>query len=472
MSILAIAVTYLRGRAVASALTVLGIALGVSLVVASALVTRGIRDGFVEGTTDWSLVVGAKGSATQLVMSVVFRQDVATPNILMRTVGYLQQDPRVEVAVPVALGDAYQGFRYVATTTTYFAPFPWRRKTFSVAEGTLFPDDPPDQPTYGAVLGSETARRTGLRVGDRFHEGEEMAEFPLTVVGILRPTRSADDRAIFFSLASFWGMNEIARTMQVKPVTAALVRARRMSDLPSLHRGLNVSRETQAAFPSAVLLTIFNLLSVVEEVLVVILAIVAVVVLLYVLVSMYGATHERKREIATMRALGARRATILQIVLVESAALALVGGVAGLVGGHAVAWLGASLLATRGVLVPDPLAFGVLDPLVLASVVLLGTLAGLLPAVLAHRTAVAENLAPLSEPRRGGPSPGRFSITRLRALRPRTEVSAPARAGPAGGGGVAPGARGRRRSDAEADVRPARGLAPGELRRDPGDPRV
>src|SRR2546427_6712090 len=70
-----------------------------------------------------------------------------------------------------------------------------------------------------------------------------MAEYPLTVIGILRPTRSADDRAIFFSLASFWGMNEVARKMQVKPLTAVLLRARRMSDLPSLNRELNRSEE-------------------------------------------------------------------------------------------------------------------------------------------------------------------------------------------------------------------------------------
>ena len=396
MTTLTVAVKYLRGRAVASALTALSVALGVSLIIASVLLARGIKDGFVEGTTDYSLVIGAKGSPAQLVLSVVFRMDVATPNILVRTLRYLERDPRVEVAVPVALGDAYQGFRYVATSPAYFAPFPWRRKTFSLSEGRFFDDEAPDRPTYGALLGSEAAHRSGLRVGDRFYEGEEMAEYPLTVIGILRPTRSADDRAIFFSLASFWGMNEVARKMHVKPLTAVLLRARRMSDLPSLNRELNVSTETQAVFPSAVLLTILNLLGVVEEALAAILAIVAVVVLLYVFVSMYGATLERQREIATMRALGARRATIMRIVLMESSTLAVIGGIAGVVGGHGVAGFGASVLAARGVLVRNPFAFGTLEPIVLVSVVLLGALAGLVPALLAYRTEVAENLAPLS----------------------------------------------------------------------------
>src|SRR5262249_42148508 len=151
--------------------------------------------------------------------------------------------------------------RYVATTPAYFASFPWRRKTFAIDTGRFFRDDAPDQPSYEAVLGADAARRTGLRLGDRFYEGEELAEFPLTVVGILRSTHSADDRAIFFSLPSYWGMNEVARKMQIKPLTAVLIRAKRMSDLPALHREYNVSAETQAVFPSAVLLEIFNVMS-------------------------------------------------------------------------------------------------------------------------------------------------------------------------------------------------------------------
>ncbi len=355
MTILTVALKYLRGRLVASTLTAVSIALGVSLVVASVLLARGIKEGFIAGATDYNLVVGAKGSPTQLVLGVVFRMDLATPNIEYTTYRDLQQDPRVEVAVPIGVGDAYQGFRYVATNSAYFTAFPWRRRTFILAAGRLFADDPPNTPTY----------------------------------------HSADDRAIFFSLPSYWGMNEIARGMAVKPLTAVLIRPKRMSDLPSLHRELNVSPETQAVLPSGVLLTIFNMMAVAEDVLKMILAIVGVIVLLYVFVSMYGATMERRREIATMRALGARRTTVLGIILAESAALATAGGVGGIVGGHAVAYFAGSLLGPSG-LVTKPFLVDVLEPAVLAGVICLGTVAGLLPAVLAYRTEVAENLAPLS----------------------------------------------------------------------------
>jgi putative ABC transport system permease protein len=395
MTILTVALKYLQSRLVASTLTAVSIALGVSLMVASVLLARGIKEGFIAGASDYNLVVGAKGSPTQLVLGVVFRMDLATPNIEYTTYRDLQQDPRVETAVPIGVGDAYRGFRYVATNSAYFAAFPWRRKTFALAAGKFLAEDPPSDPTYEALLGAEAARSTRLQIGDRFYEGEEMAEYPLTVVGILRPNHSADDRAIFLSLATYWGMNEVARGMTVKPLTAVLVRPKRMSDLPSLHRELNVAAETQAVLPSGVLLTIFNMMAVAEDVLKMILAIVGVIVLLYVFVSMYSATMERRREIATMRALGARRATVLGIVLVESAALATIGAVGGIVGGHAVAFLAGSLLGPSG-LVTKPFVFNLFEPAVVAGVIVLGTLAGLVPAMLAYRTEVAENLAPLS----------------------------------------------------------------------------
>ena len=179
MSLWTIAWKYLCGRLLASALTAVSVALGVSLILATFLLTRGIRAGFIAGTTDYSLIVGAKSSPTQLVLGTIFRLDVATPNIPYTVYEQLHDDARVERAVPVALGDAYQGFRYVGTTTDYFAAAPWRRKTFSVAAGRFWSDDPPGQPSYEAVLGAEVAQRTGLQIGDAFYEGEEMAEHPL-----------------------------------------------------------------------------------------------------------------------------------------------------------------------------------------------------------------------------------------------------------------------------------------------------
>src|SRR4030095_13039027 len=164
--VLTIAWRYLQGRRVASALTVLSIALGVSLVMATTLPTGCIRGCFVEGTTDYGLLVGAKGSPTQLVLNIVFRMDTPTPNISMTTYQELKEDALVEVAVPVATGDAFQGFRYVATDATYFAAFPWRRRAFALPGRRCFREAAPERPAYEALLGADAARGTGLKPGD------------------------------------------------------------------------------------------------------------------------------------------------------------------------------------------------------------------------------------------------------------------------------------------------------------------
>ena len=185
--------------------------------------------------------------------------------------------------------------------------------------------------------------------------------------------------------------------LAIKPLTAVLVRPKRMSDLPSLHRERNVAMETQAVLPSGVLLTIFNMMAMAQEALTMILATVGVIVVLYVFVAMYSATQERRREIATMRALGARRSTVLGIVLIEllhcsRPSVALVASSAD----TQLPYLAAAMLAKESGLVTQPFLFDAFEPAVLAVVVLLGTLAGLLPAMLAYRMEVTENLAPLS----------------------------------------------------------------------------
>ena len=164
-------------------------------------------------------------------------------------------------------------------------------------------------------------------------------------------------------------MNEVAREQTIKPLTAVLIRPKRMSDLPGLHRERNVSADTQAVLPSGVILTIFNMMAVAQEALTMIhnggRDRAALCVRRH-----NSATQERRREIATMRALGARRATVLGIVLLESGTLAAAGGIVGIIGGHGAAILAAAALSTRSGLVTEPFVFALVEPVILAAVVL------------------------------------------------------------------------------------------------------
>lgn len=115
---------------------------------------------------------------------------------------------------------------------------------------------------------------------------------------------------------------------------------------------------------------------------------------LMVLVGLYNTIQGRRREIAILRALGARPAHVFSVVVLEAVLTALLGGVAGLALGHVgVAAAAPYLLETVGVLIGP--ALGMLDAGVLGGLVVLGALAGVLPAWRALRTPVAENLHPI-----------------------------------------------------------------------------
>ena len=126
-------------------------------------------------TTSWS---APRAASTQLVLAVVFRLESATPNICY-TLPDAQEDPRVDVAVPVA---SVTLIRASVTSQRHgvFRGISVAAQRFALAAGRFFATIRPDAPSYEAVLGAEAAQKTGLRIGDRFYEGEEMAEYPLT----------------------------------------------------------------------------------------------------------------------------------------------------------------------------------------------------------------------------------------------------------------------------------------------------
>jgi putative ABC transport system permease protein len=128
MTLFSAALKSLRGRLVTSLLTTCSVALGVALVLSTVLLTRGIHESFIQGTTDFNLIVGAKGSPTQLVLNVIFHIDVPPPNISYTVFEELHGEPRVEVAVPALLGRCLSGFSIRGDDRRVFSVFsvaPW-----------------------------------------------------------------------------------------------------------------------------------------------------------------------------------------------------------------------------------------------------------------------------------------------------------------------------------------------------------
>ncbi|MFP4171834.1 MAG: ABC transporter permease [Candidatus Hydrogenedentota bacterium] len=212
MSLWRMAWQYMWNRRLTTILTVLSVALGVALITGVLTLRDETEKRFVEEGQLYDLVVGAAGSPLQLVLSSVYFMDTPTGNIAYEEYEQVRDHEAVNQAFPIGLGDTYEGYRIVGTTRELFDFFPQHVRDeplFPIAEGRYFEDD------FEAVIGSMVARRTGLGVGDTFagvhgfmetpeHLAHTHDEHPYEVVGILEPTDSPNDRAIYTTLESVW----------------------------------------------------------------------------------------------------------------------------------------------------------------------------------------------------------------------------------------------------------------------------
>ncbi|MFQ5803431.1 MAG: ABC transporter permease, partial [Candidatus Methylomirabilales bacterium] len=388
------------------------VSLGVALLVAVLVVTRGVKEGLILGTSPYEMIVGAKGSPTQVVLSTVFFLDVPTGNIPFRVFRDLKQHPRVTLLVPVNLGDSHKGFPIVGTTTDYFTPvfqLGRREHRLRVAQGHLFAKD------FEAVVGATAAREAGLKLGDHFRGvhglSEGIGEEPdaahrkeYTAVGILAPSSTGADRAIFTPMASVWAihglptapLSELLSRGEGPPITALFLRTQSLVDLMLLARQFKDDPDAQAVFPGRIMDRLFTMFDTGEAIMKAIALMVLIVATITISLSVFGATIERQRELATLRALGASPGTLLQLLLWESAMIALLGTLAGFAIGRGTAYVASRIIeASSGIYVPV-WQFTLVEPALLGAMAVLGILGGLIPGLRAYRMEVADYLIPLA----------------------------------------------------------------------------
>ena len=117
----------LRQHALSTLITTLSIALGTGLVMAVIAIRAQSVSAFTGGPIGFDAVLGARGSPLQLVLNTVFHLETSPGNIPWTMYQAVKNDPRIELAIPYALGDNYYGFRIIGTTTTLFTEFEYRK---------------------------------------------------------------------------------------------------------------------------------------------------------------------------------------------------------------------------------------------------------------------------------------------------------------------------------------------------------
>jgi putative ABC transport system permease protein len=345
------------------------------------------------------LVVGAKGSPLQLILSGVLHLDVPTGNVPLQAVQALEQNPLVASVIPISLGDSFQGFRIVGTSHAYPAHY-----QASLAQGSLW------QAPMQAVLGASAARALGLQVGGSFvgshglgAGGHTHGDLPYTVTGILAPTGSVLDRLILTDTASVWKVHESATALdaddqkileQERELTLALVRYRSPLAAVSLPRFINSTTEMQAAAPALEISRLLRMLGIGTEVLQALAGVLLLTAALSVFLALWSAVRERRADLALLRMLGAPPRRVAALLLTEALWLGLLAAVMGVALGQGLTVLLGHLLALDQSLLIGGLAWPPALLWVPALALSVSLVAALLPTLGAYRVSVQELLQP------------------------------------------------------------------------------
>jgi putative ABC transport system permease protein len=408
----------LRQHSFSTSITVLAVALASGLTMSVFSIAEQCKAAFAGGPVGFDAVLGARGSPLQLVLNTVFHLETSPGNIPWSLYQQVRERREVELAIPYAVGDNYRGFRIVGTTEELFTRFEY-------APGRRYRVRAPGKPVFApdareAIVGSYVARQTGLRVGAHFHPVHSLHDLPeeehedeYLVVGVLEPTNTPADRVIWIPIEGFFRMEGHAHhgagveyiphphediPDEHKELSAVMLKFRGESAALRLEQEINkLGRTATLAWPIGhVMADLFNKLGWVNRVLELVAYLVVIVAAGTILASIYNTINERRREIAILRSLGARRSTVFSAVVLEAATIGAVGSLLGFAVYAAILAVATIIVREQTGVVLDWLTFhGALwqTPLAMTA---LGALAGIIPAAKAYGTDVATNLTPMS----------------------------------------------------------------------------
>lgn len=410
MNLFTLSGSYLRAKPLTSALNVVLLALGVAIVTVLLLLSKQLEDTLTRNSRGIDLVVGAKGSPLQVILSSVYHVDVPTGNIALAEAQPLLRNRMVKNLIPLALGDSYRSYRIVGTNYDYLGLY-----QAQLQEGKLW------QQPLEVVLGAQVATQLSLTVGDRLYSSHGLAddrinvhdEQAFRVSGVLAFTGTVIDNLILTAVESVWAVHQVHEDTvdhagqavtdtiatqglpvgQDQEITALLVQYRSPMAAVQLPRYINRRTSMQAASPPFETARLFSLVGIGVETLQVFAYVIIFIAALSTFIALYNALRERRYDLAIMRSLGASPRKLFLLVVLEGILTSVAGGIIGILMGHSFLWLvarqanqSAQLGLTASRFIPE-------EGVVLVASIGVGLVAALLPAMAAYRTNIARVLA-------------------------------------------------------------------------------
>ena len=409
----------------ALAMVALSVSVSVLILLGVQQLRHDARQSFTQALSGVDLIVGPRGSASELMLYSVFQVGRPSRNMAHEAYVALRALPQVRWAVPVQLGDTYRGFPVLGTTPELFEVFQTQGARLQWAQGRPFADPQADAgAVVEAVLGAQVAARHGLSVGDRLvlthgrSDGlaPDHADQPFTVVGVLQATGAPIDRNVIISLQGFEALHQgmgapglpwlggvgaaptVAERAALVPreLTAVWVGLHARTEVFSARRGIErlPQDSLMAVVPGVALDELWQVVKLAENALLAIGVLVAVSGMLSVAAVLMVGLSARRKELAVLRALGATPLALLGLVWLEALGVCLLGMLGGLVLHGLGLWALQDLLRTElGIAVQWgwPTAEVAWS---LAGLVLAAWLAASVPALRAYRLSLVDGLHP------------------------------------------------------------------------------
>lgn len=425
MNLLTLSWKYLRFRPLATGLNVILLAFGLAIITVLLLVQHQFEQKMTRDAAGIDLVVGAKGSPLQLILSSVYHIDFPTGNIKMEEAQRISRSRLVKQVIPLAMGDNVQGLRILGTNHDYLDLY-----AVKFAAGKVW-----DKP-FEVTLGAESAQILGLKLGDTFsgshgisvgsHDHDQHA---FRVTGILAPSGKVVDRLVLTSIESVWYTHDeggdaepissdeaslaveegtleegidphllpvAARgfpiSNQEREVTTLLIRYRNPMGAIQLPRMINSGTTMQAASPAFEMSRLFELLGVGISLLKGLALALVVIAGLSIFIALYNSLKERKYDLAILRTLGASRGQLVALVFLEGISLTILGAIFGIAFGHGFLALIVEFTSQEVVSLVDPWIFLPEEGLIFGYALAVGIIASLIPAWSAYQTSIAKQL--------------------------------------------------------------------------------
>ncbi len=401
MKIFKIALLYLKSRPLTTSLNILIMAIGVALISSLLLFSHQVDQRINQDNAGIDLVVGAKGSPIQLVLSSLYHIDRPTGNISYDRAKKIMNHYDVKLATPISLGDNYRGFRIVGTDESFLDLY-----KANISKGTFWEDE------MEAVIGYKVAKKLDLKIGDRFFGGHGLAmdahkheDEAYKIVGILDKNNSVIDRLVLTSLDSVWEIHEDHDEDEMhehsehhddedekKEITAILITYKHITAILDFPRMVNRNSKMLAASPAVEINRLLETFGFGIKTVKSIGIFLVVAALLSIFISLLSNVKEKKYDIAVMRVLGAAKKKIFLLVIYESLIIGICGSLLGILVGHLMIALISLLSNGAAEIGLNGLNFIIREFYLFILIILLSALISIIPAFKAYKIDVAKIL--------------------------------------------------------------------------------